>query len=79
MTYFTELKPGQKIRIIKSFRDFDNTEITEGTILTFLAYDYFPYDGGYTLKFQESEIRLAEISKQDHYILEHPWEYIQLV
>ena len=75
----TNLLPGQKIRIIKSFKDFDNAEIMEGTILTFVDYEYFPYDGGYTFKFQECEIRLAEISPEDTIILQRPWDYAELL
>ena len=48
-----ELTQGSKVRIIKSFEDFDGQKIDVGSEWTFKEYTYFPYDGGYTFYFEE--------------------------
>src|SRR5258708_5926276 len=55
-----DLFPGLAVRIGRTFKDCFGQKLSEGEILHFLKLDYLPYHGGYTLKFQEKEIRLAE-------------------
>lgn len=74
-----ELTSGQKIRVTKSFLDFDDQEIREGSEWTFLNYTYFPYDGGYTFYFKEGAMRMAEISPEDYYVYEHAGELFTLM
>lgn len=52
-----ELHAGQKLRVIKSFLDFDSQKIKEGSEWTFENYTYFVYDGGYTFNFKEGVIQ----------------------
>jgi len=75
-----ELTPGSKLRVIKSFADFDRQKIEVGSVWTFKEYTYFPYDGGYTFYFEEGVIRMAEISSgEDYYVFEHTNEYFQFI
>jgi hypothetical protein len=78
--YLSDLAPGNKIKTIKGFKDFDGQLIPLGSEWTFIAYDYFVYDGGYTFKFEEGVIRMAEISKEeDSYVIDHATEYFKLI
>ena len=74
-----ELREGQSIQVIKSFTDFDGLEIEAGTKLTFLTYSYFPYDDGYTFKFNEMDFRLAGISSKNQHVLSNFSTYFQLM
>ncbi len=74
-----ELIRGQKVRVIKSFQDFDGEKIGEGSEWTFDNYTYFPYDGGYTFYFNEGVMRMAEISPEDYYVFEHTSEFFELI
>src|SRR4051794_30106586 len=53
--------PGLTVRVVQAFRDYDGQEIAAGEILRFIESSYFFYEGGYTLRFAEKTIRLAEI------------------
>jgi Domain of unknown function (DUF3601) len=75
-----ELTQGSKIKVIKSFEDFDGQKIEIGSEWTFKKYTYFPYDGGYTFYFIEGVMRMAEISSgEDFYVFEHTNEYFELI
>ena len=56
-----EFEPGLVVRVKRGFRDYDGQEICAGEVLHFLDRSYFPYEGGYTLRFAEKTIRLASI------------------
>jgi hypothetical protein len=43
-----DLVAGDRIYVIKEFKDCDNQKIAVGSELTFKKYTYFPYDGGHT-------------------------------
>jgi Domain of unknown function (DUF3601) len=74
-----ELLAGDRIKVIKEFKDFDNQQIAVGSEWTFKKYTYFPYDGGYTFYFEEGVIRMAEISEPDYYVFNHASEYFILL
>ena len=74
-----DLVAGDKIRVIKEFKDFDGKAIPVDSIWTFKEYSYFPYDGGYTLYFDEGTMRMAEISESDYYVFSHAHEYFVLL
>jgi hypothetical protein len=74
-----DLVPGDSVKVIKEFKDFDNQLITAGSIWTFKEYTYFPYDGGYTFYFEEGSMRMAEISEPDYYVFNHASEYFILL
>ena len=65
----TELKEGQRIKVIQQFTDFDGDAIEVDSLWTFRSYSYFPYDGGYTFNFIEGTIRLAELSDANRDVL----------
>lgn len=60
---------GARYRVVQDFRDFDGTPFRAGTVLTFLDYSYFAYDGGYTIRFAEAGMRLAEIAPDNEPVL----------
>src|SRR5262245_26209639 len=62
---------GLVVRIEQSFVDFDGQEIRAGEVLHFLEGNYFPYDGGHTLRFSEKTIRLATIVPEHEPIIEN--------
>jgi len=64
-----KMKPGQRYLVLRTFTDFDRQVVEAGRELTFLSYSFFPYDGGYTLYFEEGVIRLAEIDDGNIVIL----------
>ena len=75
-----ELIRGSKVRVIKSFEDFDGQKIEVGSEWQFNEYTYFPYDGGYTFYFEEGVMRMAEISAgEDYYVFEHTSEYFEVI
>lgn len=77
--YLSDLLPGDKIKTIKDFKDFDGQEIPFGSIWTFREYNYFVYDGGYTFTFEEGVMRMAEISTgEDSYVIDHATEYFEV-
>lgn len=60
------LVPGVRYRIENSFRDVDSKLLAAGEEWTFVGYDFFPYDAGYTL-FAESKHGTCVIMRlQDH-------------
>ncbi|NJN43131.1 MAG: DUF3601 domain-containing protein [Flammeovirgaceae bacterium] len=69
ITHISNLTEGQKIKVIKGFKDFDRKEIKAGSIWTFRSYSYFIYDGGYTVSFNEGVMRLAEIDHETDNVL----------
>ena len=48
----TRITPGTRVRIKRTFRDLDGRQPAVGDVLTFVGCDYFPHDGGYTLRFE---------------------------
>jgi hypothetical protein len=74
-----DLIEGEKIKVIKEFKDFDNQLIPIGSEWTFKKYTYFPYDGGYTFYFAEGVMRMAEISEEDYYVFNHSNEFFEFV
>lgn len=78
--HLSDLVQGDKIKTIKSFKDFDGQEIPLGSEWTFKSYSYFVYDGGYTFTFEEGGMRMAEISTgEDYYVVDHAAEYFELI
>jgi len=73
------LVEGDKIRVIKDFKDFDGEDVLLGSEWTFKEYTYFAYDGGFTFCFEEGVMRMAEISPEDNYVLTHAREYFILI
>lgn len=45
------LKPGDRIRIKKTFLDFDGNEQLAGSELQVLSHSVFPYEDGHTFTF----------------------------
>lgn len=58
-----DLVPGQRYRVIASFRDFDGDEHPEGEVWVFLKSSFLPYDDGLSL-FIEREGREEQIRLQ---------------
>lgn len=54
------LQPGRTYRILQPFTDFYGSEFAAGRELTFVGKNFSPYQGGYTLSFQETAIYLHE-------------------
>lgn len=79
VNHLADLAAGQKIKVIKKFIDFDRNPISVGRIFTFNCYEYFPYDGGYTFKFEEVRIRLAEVIVSNDHVLSNFKEYFEMV
>lgn len=76
----SDLIQGDKIKVLKEFKDFDNETISVGSERTFNEYTYFPYDGRYTFYFEEGTMRMVEISSgEDSYVLSHANEYFVLI
>ena len=75
----SDLAEGQKIKVIKSFNDFDGKEIKVGSVWTFRSYTYFIYDGGYTVSFDEGVMRLAEIDHETDYVLSNFNEFFEVI
>ncbi len=38
----TDLQPGDRIRVIRGFTDFDGVAWPEGQVLEYVDYSYFP-------------------------------------
>jgi hypothetical protein len=74
-----DLLRGDRIKVIKEFKDFDNQLIPVDSEWTFKEYTYFPYDGGYTFYFEEGVMRMAEISDPDYYVFSHAPEFFVLI
>jgi hypothetical protein len=51
--------PGQAVRVVQSFKDFDDQEISAGQTLRLVSKNYFSYDDGHTLTFDGKQIRLS--------------------
>jgi len=78
--YLSDLAPGDRIKTVKVFKDFDGQLIPVGSVWTFESYSYFVYDGGYTFTFEEGVMRMAEISNgEDSYVINHAPEYFELI
>ncbi len=75
--HFSRMKPGEQYRVLQSFTDFDGQLIEAGRTLTFNEYNYFPYDGGYTVFFEETIVRLAEISTENREVLKALDSYLR--
>lgn len=75
--WFSRMKPGERFRVLRSFTDFDGQSIEQGRVLTFRSYNYFHYDGGYTLYFEEGVIRLAGIDTANRELLENLEAYLE--
>lgn len=71
----TELQPGDRIRVIRGFTDFDGIAWPEGQVLEYVGYSYFPYDGGYTFRFVEGTLRLAHLDEANDHVIRRPEEY----
>lgn len=71
------LRPGDRLRVLRAFVDFHSGPVEAGAILTFCSYDYFPHDGGFTLHFEERTLRLAEIDPVTSVVLENLEDYFE--
>lgn len=77
--HLSDLTSGMKVKVVKSFADFDGDRIDVGSVWTFQSYNYFVYDGGYTFEFREGTIRLAEIDDDNDRVLNNFSEFFQLI
>ena len=75
----TELRPGDRLRVIRGFTDFDGVEWAEGQALEYVDHNYFPYEGGYTFNFSEGTLRLAPLDSRNHAVLRRPEEFFARV
>ena len=73
----TGLQPGDRLRVVRGFTDFDGVEWAVGQTLEFVEYGYVPYDGGYTFTFREGTLRLAH--GPDERVLRGPEEFFERV
>lgn len=74
---FYDMRAGERYRVARTFTDFDGQVLEQGRVLTFRSYDYFPYDGGYTVFFEECVVRLAEISTANLEVLRALDSYLE--
>ncbi|NJM25508.1 MAG: DUF3601 domain-containing protein [Bacteroidia bacterium] len=77
--HLSDLRQGDRIKVIRGFKDFDGDEIKPDTVWTFVSYNYFPYDDGYTFTFDEGVIRLAGIDERNVLVLENAPQYFDLL
>lgn len=77
--HFSMMRPGERYRIMNGFVDFDGQTLPEALELTFEDYHFFPYDGGYTVRFAERVVRLAEIRPGNDEILRNLGHYFQRI
>lgn len=75
----TGLQPGDRLRVIRGFTDFDGVSWAEGQALEYVGYSYFPYDGGYTFTFSEGTLRLAHVDPANRRVLGRPEEFFARV
>lgn len=67
------LRPGTRVRVRRTFRDFDGRVIAAGTVLELASYDYFAHDGGHTLRFVDGTvIRLLDGDPRSEPVLSDP-------
>ena len=77
---YGHLVPGRCYRLADTFIDFDGQACTAGERVVYRGYNYFPYDEGLTLHFDERDIRLCGLfddqrgimDSLDHYLVEDP-------
>lgn len=74
---FSAMRAGERYRVARTFTDFDGQVLEQGRVLTFQSYSFFPYDGGYTACFDESVVRLAEISVNNCEVLRALDSYLE--
>ncbi len=65
-----KLKPGVRVRIKTTFRDFDGQECAAGRELVVVSHDCFPYDDGHTLRFTDGTmIRLGGVDPDNEPVM----------
>ena len=69
------LTPGVAIRIVKTFRDYQNQEFAAGTILHFTKRNFLPYHGGHTVYFQEATMYLCDLNETAAIVQNHNHEF----
>jgi hypothetical protein len=78
--HISHLVEGDRIRIKTGFTDFDGKQWSQGQQLLFSEQSYFPYDGGYTLTFDQGIMRLAEIVEENALVIRNEAEeFFELV
>ena len=50
------MKPGMRVRVLRTFHGFDGRAIAAGTVLELASSDYFARDGGPTLRFVDGAV-----------------------
>jgi hypothetical protein len=75
----TDLRPGDRLRVIRGFTDFDGVAWAEGQVLEYVHFGYFPYEGGYTFAFSEGTLRLAHGDSGNRKVLRAPELYFARV
>lgn len=75
----TDLRPGDRLRVIRGFTDFDGVAWAEGQALEYVDHGYFPYEGGYTFSFREGTLRLASVDSGNRVVLRRPEEFFARV
>lgn len=73
------LRPGDRLRVIRGFTDFDGVEWAEGQTLELVDSGYVPYDGGYTFTFREGTLRLAHLDAANDRVLRRPEDFFARV
>jgi hypothetical protein len=64
------LEAGDRIRIVREFRDFDGRTVESGQDLLLTKKEFFPHDGGMTLSFEGGLIvRLCENEAADEIVM----------
>ena len=64
-----QFRAGLEVRVVQTFQDYDGQEVRAGEVLHFVEGSYFFYEGGYTLRFAEKTIRLADIVEEHQAII----------
>lgn len=70
-----DLRPGDRVRVVRAFTDFDGVAWPEGLTLEYVDSSYFHYDGGYTFHFTAGTLRLAHLDPENDRVLRRPEEY----
>jgi hypothetical protein len=65
----SELRPGDRVRVLRSFVDFDGASWEAGEVHELVDTSYFPYDGGYAFRFAARTLRLAHVHPENDRIL----------
>ncbi len=54
------LQSGKIYRVLQPFKDYYEGHFAPGTLLTYVGQNFLPYEGGYTITFQQATMYLQE-------------------